>query len=76
MKIDFIKLKNFSNIYTVYNSREVSIDFRNFKNKIILVVTHGYVAKSLYLTLLKDGISTNGLGEDLFGNAEVKKVII
>lgn len=48
----------------------------NFNNKTILVVTHGYVAKSLYLTLLKNGISTDGIDVDLFNNAEVKKVII
>lgn len=59
MKIDFIKLKNFSNIYTVYNSREVSIDFRNFKNKIILMTGPNGSGKTSILSCLHP-FATNG----------------
>lgn len=52
MKILFIKLKNFSSIYTATQSREISVDFSSCKNKVILFTGENGSGKTSLLSCL------------------------
>lgn len=52
MKIKFLKLKNFSNIYTSFKSKEIEIDFSESKNKVILFTGPNGSGKTSILSCL------------------------
>lgn len=52
MKIEYIKLNNFANIYTAMNTKEISIDFGKCKNKIILLTGANGSGKTSLLSCL------------------------
>ena len=59
MKIEYIKLKNYANFYTIFKSREVSIDLRTSKNRIILIAGPNGSGKTSLLSCLHP-FATNG----------------
>lgn len=52
MKITFVKLRNFSNIYTALNKKELTIDFSSSKNTIILITGPNGSGKTSILSCL------------------------
>ena len=59
MKINYLKLVNYSNIYTSFKSKEMSIDFKDCKNKIILLTGPNGSGKTSILSCLHP-FATNG----------------
>lgn len=59
MKISYIKLKNYSGIYTCMNAKEIEIDFKECKNKIILFNGPNGSGKTTILSCLHP-FATNG----------------
>jgi DNA repair exonuclease SbcCD ATPase subunit len=59
LKIEYLKLKNFSNIYTAFKSKEISIDLRDCKNRIILFTGPNGSGKTSILSCLHP-FATNG----------------
>ena len=52
MKILYLKLKNFSTIYTAMNKKEIEIDFTKCKNNIVLLVGCNGSGKTSILSTL------------------------
>lgn len=52
MKIEFLLLRNFANIYTSFKTKEISIDFKKAKNKIILFTGPNGSGKTSILSCL------------------------
>lgn len=59
MKILYLKLKNYSNIYTAFKSNEITIDLSKSKNNIILLTGENGSGKTSILSCLHP-FSTNG----------------
>ena len=69
MKINYLKLKNFSSIETAMNASEIYIDFRKAENKVILLVGPNGSGKTSVLSQLTPFATVGGLdvrnGNDL-----------
>lgn len=59
MKIEYLKLRNFANIYTAFKSHELTIDFTQCKNRIILLTGPNGSGKTSILSCLHP-FATNG----------------
>lgn len=59
MKIKYLQLKNYANIFTAFKSKEISIDFSKSKNKIILFTGPNGSGKTSILSCLHP-FATNG----------------
>lgn len=61
MKINYLILENFSNIDTAMGAHRIEIDFRNVKNKIILLIGPNGSGKTSLLSLLTPFATVGGL---------------
>lgn len=59
MKIKYLQLKNYANIYTAFKSKEIEIDFTKSKNKIIMLTGPNGSGKTSVLSCLHP-FATNG----------------